>query len=195
MRTIIYLVRHGEVHNPQQIMYERLPGYRLSELGKKQAQRLGKYLSDKTISAIYASPLERTRETADIIASYQKGLTVMYDERLLEVSTEARGKSVQHLMKERWNFYKPKYTKLGGEKLSDIWKRMQTAIQDIVKKHKGKEVVMVTHGDPVMISVAKHKGKSLRLKEIRGEDYVQTAEGFRLIFDEFRATEVSKLDF
>jgi len=194
MKTVIYLVRHGEVHNPDKIMYERLPGYRLSELGIKQAHKLGQYLSGKPISAIYASPLERTRETADIIASYHRGVTVVHDERLLEVSTSARGISIAHLAEERWNFYKPKYTKLGGEKLSDIWKRMQTAIRDIIKKHKGQEVVIVSHGDPLMVSMIKHKGRPLRLMEIRSEEYVATAGGFRLVFDDFRVTEVSKLD-
>jgi broad specificity phosphatase PhoE len=195
MKTIIYLVRHGEVHNPDKIMYERLPGFRLSEIGKNQAHKLGQYLSEKPISAIYASPLERTRETADIIATYHNGLSIIYDERLLEVLTTARGKSIEYLAEERWNFYKPKYTKHGGEKLSDIWKRMQKAIYDIVKKHKGQEIVIVSHGDPLMVSMVKHKGRPLRLAEIRGEEYVQTAGGFRLVFDEFRAVEVDKLDF
>lgn len=195
MKTVVYLVRHGEVHNPKQIMYERLPGYRLSDLGIKQAHKLGQFLSGKPITAIYASPLERTRETADIIASYHRGLSVIHDERLLEVSTTARGLGITYLTEERWNFYKPKYTKLGGEKLSDIWKRMQTAIRDIVKRHKGGEVVVVSHGDPLMISMIKHIGRPLRLAEIRGVEYVATAGGFRLVFDDFRATEVSKLDF
>jgi broad specificity phosphatase PhoE len=195
MKTIIYLVRHGEVHNPQKIMYERLPGYHLSEVGKQQAHELGKYLSDKAISAIYASPLERTRQTAYIIASYHKGISIVHDERLLEVSTTARGMSIVHLEEERWNFYKPKYTKLGGEKLSDIWKRMQATFDDILTKHKGQEVVVVSHGDPVMVSMIKHKGRPLRIAEIRGAEYVQTAHGFRLVFDEFRAVEVSKLEF
>lgn len=195
MKTTIYLVRHGDVHNPDQILYERLPGFRLSELGIKQAHELGKYLSDKSITAIYASPLERTRETANIIASYHKGITVVHDERLLEVSTTARGLSLAELTVEHFDFYKPKYTKLGGEKLSDIWKRMRSSIRDIVKHHKGHEVVIVSHGDPVMVSMIRHKGRPLRIAEIRGEEYVATARGFRLVFDEFRATEVSKLDF
>ena len=72
---------------------------------------------------------------------------------------------------------------------------MQAATRDILTKHTGQEVVVVSHGDPLMISMIKHKGRPLRLVEIRGEEYVQTAGGFRLVFDEFRATEVSKLDF
>jgi len=195
MRTTIYLVRHGDVHNPDAIMYERLPGFRLSDLGRKQAHDLGKFLADKKISTIYASPLERTNETANIIASYHPGVTIAYDERLLEVSTTARGKKVVDLEAEHWNFYTPKYLENGGERLSDIWRRMSTVIREIVRKHKGQEIVVVSHGDPLMVTMIKHRGKRLKLAAIRGEEYVQTARGFRMVFEEFSVIEIDKLDF
>ena len=195
MKTVIYLVRHGEVHNPDRIMYERLPGFLLSDRGRIQAHTLGKHLSTRLLAAVYTSPLERARETADIIASYHNNVMVIHDERLLEVSTGARGMHVTHLERDHWNFYSPKYRKYHDEKMSDIWNRMRRAIRDIVKKHKGQEVVVVSHGDPLMISIAKHKGRPLRRPEIRGEEYVQTARGFRIVFEDFRATEVSKLEF
>ncbi len=195
MQTVIYLVRHGDVHNPDGVFYERLPGFYLSELGITQAHTLGKFLSDKKISAIYASPLERTNQTADIIASYQHGLNVIHDKRLLEVSSVKRGQKQADLAAERWNFYKPKYTKLGGEKLSDIWKRINSFFKEAVQKHKGQAIVVVSHGDPVMISMVKHKGKRLTVDEIRGVEYVQTARGFQFVFEEYSAVEVNKLVF
>lgn len=195
MKTVIYLVRHGDVHNPDEILYERMDGFPLSDLGRLEAHRLGKFLSDKNIYAIYASPLERTRETAGIVASYHNGLTVVHDERLLEVLTTARGKKLKDLAAERWNFYKPSYTKKGGENLADIWKRMGHFFHEALRKHKGQEIVVVSHGDPVMVTMVKHMGKRLTLASIRGEEYVQTAKGFRIVFEEFSAVEVSKLDF
>ena len=195
MQTVIYLVRHGDVHNPDGVFYERLPGFYLSELGITQAHTLGKFLSDKKISAIYASPLERTHQTADIIASYQHGLNVVHDKRLLEVSSVKRGQKQADLAAERWNFYKPKYTKLGGEKLSDVWKRINSFFKEAVQKHKGQAIVVVSHGDPVMISMVKHKGKRLTVDEIRGVEYVQTARGFQFVFEEYSAVEVNKLVF
>ena len=195
MQTVIYLVRHGDVHNPDGVFYERLPGFYLSELGITQAHTLGKFLSDKKISAIYASPLERTNQTADIIASYQHGLNVIHDKRLLEVSSVKRGQKQADLAAERWNFYKPKYTKLGGEKLSDVWKRINSFFKEAVQKHKGQAIVVVSHGDPVMISMVKHKGKRLTVDEIRGVEYVQTARGFQFVFEEYSAVEVNKLVF
>ena len=195
MKTVIYLVRHGEVHNPEGIFYERLPGFHLSDLGVAQVHELGKFLSDKGVSAIYASPLERTRQTADIIASYQRGVAVTHDKRLLEVSSMIRGQKQVDLALERWNFYKLKYTKLGGEKLSDIWKRIGSFFKETVRKHKGQAIVVVSHGDPIMISMVKHKGKRLSVHEIRGVEYVQTAKGFQFIFEEFTAVEVNTLNF
>lgn len=193
MKTTIYLVRHGDVHNPEQILYERLPGYRLSELGKKQAHDLGKFLGKKKITALYASPMERTVETAGIVASYHSGLIIAEDDRLIEVSTIARGRKLAELAAEHWDFYRPLYTNQGGETLQDIWKRMQKAIGDVVHKHSGQEVVVVSHGDPIMISMVKHKGKRLTVGSIRGEGYVQTAKGFILVFEGLKILDVKVL--
>jgi broad specificity phosphatase PhoE len=195
MRTTIYLVRHGDVHNPDQIMYERIPGFRLSELGRTQAHALGKFLSGKKIQALYASPLERTIETATIISSYHKSLSIIRDERLLEVSTVARGMSVRDLAQMRWDFYKPEFTQKGGETLLDIWKRMSLFLGEVVKKHAGQEIVVVSHGDPIMITAIAHKGEPIQLESIRGSEYVQTAKGYEMIFTSSRAVSVKMLDF
>jgi broad specificity phosphatase PhoE len=195
MKTTIYLVRHGDVHNPDGVFYERIPGFRLSDLGNTQAHALGKFLSTKTIAAIYASPLQRTQETATIVASYHATLSVVSDDRLIEVSSIKRGQKQAELAMDRWNFYLPKYTKQGGEKLSDIWRRMKHVIGEKVKAHQGQEIILVSHGDPIMISRAKYRGKPLALSSIRGEGYVQTAKGVALVFDESGIVDVSDLDF
>lgn len=195
MRTVIYLVRHGDVHNPDAIFYERIPGFQLSDLGRVQAHALGKFLSQKSPATIYASPLERTQETARIIASYQKNIAVTLDERLLEVSSVVRGKKQEDLARIRWNFYRREYTKLGGESLADIWRRMQDFFKETVKKHAGQVIVVVSHGDPIMVSMIKHKGKRLSLAEIRGEDYVDTAKGFTLVYEGAIPTMVERLQF
>lgn len=196
MSTTIYLVRHGAVENPGQVIYGRMPGFPLSPEGREQAHRLGKHLSGKTISALYASPLDRTRETAGIIASFHRNVTIHFDERLLEVhSPGLEGKLFADFAREEWNFYKPGYIKkYGGERLIDIWKRMQEFLVESARKHQGQEIVAVSHGDPIMIVQAKHRGKRLTLGEIRGPEYVGTAQGIQLDFDEFGAVEVAKID-
>ena len=65
MTTTIHLVRHGEVHNPDDIYYGRIPGYRLSERGREQAAAAGKFLAKRRLAAIYASPQQRAQETAE----------------------------------------------------------------------------------------------------------------------------------
>ena len=66
--TIVHLLRHGEVHNPEGVLYGRLPGYQLSELGRAMAQRIADHLADADIAHVGASPLERAQETAQPIA-------------------------------------------------------------------------------------------------------------------------------
>jgi len=184
MQTTIYLVRHGHVHNPDAVFYERMEGFGLSDIGRQQAHTIGRILSFKSISKIYTSPLERTRQTAAIIASFHKNLEIIHDERLLEVRSPLRGKKMEDLAKQRWNFYEPKNGKHTGESLEDVWNRMNAFFTDITNVHKGQEIVVVSHGDPIMISMVKHRGKRLSLDTIRGEEYVDTGTGYQLFFDE-----------
>ncbi|HZB51818.1 MAG TPA: histidine phosphatase family protein, partial [Mycobacteriales bacterium] len=81
--TIVHMLRHGEVHNPDHIMYGRLPGWHLSGLGRGMAERVAKKISDRDIVHLVSSPLERARETAAPLAE-ALGLSVHVDDRLLE---------------------------------------------------------------------------------------------------------------
>lgn len=195
MKTTIYLVRHGEVYNPKRVVYGWMPGFPLSDNGRLQVHTLGKHLSGRRIQAIYTSPLTRARETASIISSYHAGVPVIHDELLLEVhSPQLEGTSFDEAEKMQWDFYQDKYYVLGQERVEDVWKRMNNALQAIRVKHKGKEVVAVSHADPIMITITQFQGLPLRGNEIDRNNYVPTADGFTLIFDESGAVEVSKLD-
>ena len=78
--TVVHLMRHGEVHNPEGVLYGRLPDYHLSELGKEMAERVADHLSGRDITHVVASPLERAQETAAPIAAAH-GLVTAADER------------------------------------------------------------------------------------------------------------------
>ena len=67
--TKVHVMRHGEVHNPEGILYGRLPGYRLSDRGRAQAQRVADSLAGNDIAAVIASPLQRAQETATPVAA------------------------------------------------------------------------------------------------------------------------------
>jgi broad specificity phosphatase PhoE len=78
-------VRHAQVWNPEGVVYARLPGFHLSDQGRQEAAALGDSLRAAPVQAIYASPLERASETAEILAA-PHGLSVVVDDRLVEWS-------------------------------------------------------------------------------------------------------------
>ena len=83
VRTTVHVMRHGEVHNPDKILYGRLPDYHLSERGRAQAQAVADWLATRDIVYVVASPLERAQETAAPIAA-GLGLPVDTDDELIE---------------------------------------------------------------------------------------------------------------
>src|ERR1700684_1670449 len=66
--TVVHLLRHGEVENPKGIIYGRIPGFGLSEDGRMMAKAAADYLAERDVVAIFTSPLERARETAEPLA-------------------------------------------------------------------------------------------------------------------------------
>ena len=91
VKTIVHLLRHGEVHNPQGILYGRSTGYHLSERGRAMADRVADRIGDRDITHIVSSPLERAQETAMPLAAV-RGLTVELDERVIESGNIFEGK-------------------------------------------------------------------------------------------------------
>ena len=87
----VHLLRHGEVHNPDGILYGRLPGFRLSDLGVAQAEMAAQFLAARDIGYLVSSPLERAQQTAQPLADLT-GLDVATDERLIEAANELEGR-------------------------------------------------------------------------------------------------------
>jgi broad specificity phosphatase PhoE len=79
----LYLIRHGEVHNPHQVEYRRLPGYHLSEKGRNEVRITASLLARIPLQNIWVSPLERTVETAEIINEYHH-IPLVLEERIVE---------------------------------------------------------------------------------------------------------------
>ena len=151
----IHLVRHGEVENPKGIIYGRLPGFHLSERGRRQAEAAAERLKDADIGAIWASPLERAQETATFIAE-RHGLAVTTDDRLLESvnSFEGVGKTAYALLRNPrhwWRFRNPMKPSW-GESFRDIQARMTSAVTDAIGAAGGREVVVVSHMTPVIVA-------------------------------------------
>ena len=153
VRTIVHVMRHGEVYNPKKILYGRLPGYHLSEKGRTQAQAVADVLADHDIAMVVASPLERAQETAGPIAACHD-LPVETDPDLIESLNFFEGRRVSpgdgawRDPRGWWalrNPIKPSW----GEPYTDIAVRMTTAIDKARARAAGHEAVCVSHQLPV----------------------------------------------
>src|SRR3984885_15386702 len=91
--TFVHLLRHGEVHNPDHVLYGRLPGYHLSANGRMMAAAAADYFDGRPVAAVFASPLERAQEPAQPAAD-RLGLQIVTDDRIIESSNGLEGKSV-----------------------------------------------------------------------------------------------------
>lgn len=144
----IYFVRHGLVHNPKQVFYGRLPRFKLSDFGLRQAEGLGPFFSGKPVDGIFSSPLLRTRQTAQKIAAVKGISRIRQDADLLETYTPYDGRPVEELDRIDWEIYvhsRPPY-----EQPADILTRASRFIESVRKQYTGKHIVAVTHGDVIL---------------------------------------------
>ncbi|HNM85991.1 MAG: histidine phosphatase family protein [Mycobacterium sp.] len=163
--TRVHVMRHGEVHNPEGILYGRLPGYRLSERGLAQAQAVADTLARNDIIAVIASPLQRAQETATPIAAAH-GLVLGTDEDLIESSNYFQGKrmspgdGVWRNPQVWWQVRNP-FTPSWGEPYRQIAARMTAAVHRARDLAEGHEVVCVSHQLPVETLRRSMEGKRL----------------------------------
>lgn len=156
--TTVHLMRHGEVFNPNKVLYGRIPGYHLSELGHQMAQRVADHFaaSDFDVTVVTASPLQRAQETAAPIGA-AFGLEVGTDERLIEAGNYFEGKtfgvgdgSLRH--PEHWphliNPFKPSW----GEPYTEQVERMHAAVEHAREQAEGHEAILVSHQLPIWIA-------------------------------------------
>ena len=164
-RTTVHLLRHGEVENPGRILYGRLPGYHLSELGRRMADLAAEYLADHDVVHVVSSPLERARETAAPIAA-SHGLDVTLDARVIESENAFEGLPVAggagllrhpRLWPKMIDPFRPSW----GEPYTQIVLRMRDAIVDARTAARGHEAVVVSHQSPVWLIRLATEGRSL----------------------------------
>ncbi|MDZ5663227.1 histidine phosphatase family protein [Nocardioides sp. zg-1308] len=153
-RTIVHLLRHGEVHNPGGVLYGRLDGFHLSDLGRQMAHRIAEAVGHRDIVHMRTSPLERARETGAPLAE-ARGLTPTVDPRVIESSNEFQGVNFgggamtfvkqPWLLRHMYNPFKPSW----GEPYDEIAGRMVAAIHDARDAARGHEAVIVSHQLPI----------------------------------------------
>ncbi len=101
-QTTISLIRHGQVYNPGRVIYGRLPGFGLSNVGKRQVESTAEYLRLTNLAVIYSSPLLRARETADIIQQFHKDQSVMIADPINEVRFQFEGQPMDNMADRNW---------------------------------------------------------------------------------------------
>jgi len=154
--TIVHLLRHGEVHNPEGVLYGRRPGYHLSELGRTMAERVADMVGGRDITHVVASPLERAQETATPLAK-ARGVDIVTDARVIESSNVFEGQRfgvgdgiLKHPegWRHLWNPFRPSW----GEPYKEVVARMMAAVHDARDLARGHEVVVVSHQLPIWIT-------------------------------------------
>jgi len=184
MQTTIYLIRHGEVKNPDKIIYGRLPNFGLTDKGKEEAAETAGFLQDKHIAAIYSSPLERAKQTAEIIQKKLGLPEIYFSDQLTETLTSYQGKKFSSLDELQSEVYlKPLDPK--DETIEDLAQRMIIFLHGVINKNEGKHVVIVSHGDPIMALKAKikHGNKPLEFYSFKTDNYIQHAEIYEITAD------------
>jgi len=151
--TTVHVLRHGEVYNPDRILYGRLPDFHLSELGKQMAKAAAEALARHDVTYVVASPLDRAQETAAPIAA-EFGLEIATDTRLIESANFFEGKRVSVgdgvLRNPRnWWVLRDPITPSWGEPYLAIAQRMFAALQAARVAAEGHEAVCVSHQLPI----------------------------------------------
>ncbi|HUP85653.1 MAG TPA: MSMEG_4193 family putative phosphomutase [Acidimicrobiales bacterium] len=165
--TVLY-VRHGQTPTTGSVLPGRAKGLHLADTGKRQAEAVAERLQAmKAVDALYASPLERTRETAAPIGK-ARGLKVVADRGLLECDFgEWTGRNLKDLMKlPEWSTvqrYPSGFRFPGGESFAEMQTRITGAVAALVARHPGGTIVCVSHADPIKAAVAAALGTHLDL--------------------------------
>ena len=165
MAQTIHFVRHGEVHNPEKILYGLQPGWRLSDRGNEMASVIGEWSAKLDLGAIHSSPLQRAQETvAPIIARHKLSLTT--DKNLIEASNIFEGKKfelgsgvLRHPSSWRYlyNPWKPSW----GEPYDQLISRMLKGLFAARDAAGGKDAICVSHQLPIWILRSAVEGRRL----------------------------------
>ncbi len=165
MAQTIHFVRHGEVHNPEKILYGLQPGWRLSDRGNEMAAVIGEWSTKLDLGAIHSSPLQRAQETvAPIIKAHNLQLTT--DENLIEASNIFEGKKFElgsGVLKhpKSWRYLYNPWRPSWGEPYDQIINRMLKALFAARDSAGGKDAICVSHQLPIWILRSAVEGRRL----------------------------------
>jgi broad specificity phosphatase PhoE len=152
VKTTVHLLRHGEVHNPDRILYGRLPGFRLSADGQAMARAAAEALRGHDLREVVSSPLQRAQETAAPIAA-AFGLPVTVDDRLIEAANIFEGAAALEdgawKSPDNWKHLRNPFQPSWGEPYVELAHRMLAAAEDVRDRVLGHEAVCISHQLPI----------------------------------------------
>jgi broad specificity phosphatase PhoE len=163
-RTIVHLVRHGEVDNPAGLLYGRLPDYHLSDLGIQMAERVAEHLGERDVVHLRSSPLERAQETAAPMAE-AFGLPIVIDSRVIEAVNYFEGLRLSFAGALRhpknWLYFRNPFKPSWGEAYTEVLARTRLAMRDAAEAALGHEAVIVSHQLPIWIARINAEGRRM----------------------------------
>jgi broad specificity phosphatase PhoE len=163
--TIIHLLRHGEVVNPQRVMYGRLPGYHLTANGRSMAEAAADFFAERPVVALYCSPLERAQETARPTAE-RLGLDIVTDDRLIEPWNHFEGLTFgvgdgSLRRPAHWPYLVNPFKPSWGEAYRAVAARVWAVMTDARAVAAGQEAVCVSHQLPIWVTRRMAEGRRL----------------------------------
>jgi broad specificity phosphatase PhoE len=164
-RTIVHLLRHGEVSNPDHVLYGRLPGFHLTDAGQAMAKRAAAEVAERDIVTVISSPLERAIETATPVAE-QFDLDIAIDERLIEATNVFEGLTFgvgdgSLRRPAHWRYLTNPFRPSWGEPYRDLATRVLAAVASARDAARGHEAICVSHQLPIWTARQKVAGKHL----------------------------------
>lgn len=188
-------MRHADVENPHRVSYGHLPGFRLSSLGRSQASAVGRSLRDSGIRRILHSPLERTRETAELVnAQLPSPVPLIPEPALVEAEFGRYLQGVPYwqipLRRPGWLVHKVRRgTMPGDEPLEKLGGRVRDVILRLAHDHPGEVSLCVSHADPIQAAWVLLEGRPANEAEM-GRKTVQRASVLDITVQGDRVTEV-----
>ena len=193
--SVVHLVRHGQVHNPDGVLYGRTPGFGLSELGRRMAQRLAEHFADVPLVHLVSSPLQRAQETIAPIAAAHPHLEVHIDDRVVEAANVFEGRSFGKrneilLRPSSWWAMRNPLRPSWGEPYTSIVARMRTALADAASHAVGGQALVLSHELPIWMARSWAEGRSLVHDPRRRQTRLASVTTFT-----FKGTHLVRVDY
>lgn len=196
--TIIYFIRHGEYKNPNNIVPWRLPHFPLSDEGIKNINKDADYFKDKKIEVIYSSPILRAKQSAKIIGK-KLSKKVIISSLISEVHTPLQNRhlSYEEFYKRKVNiFFDEFHVENNGESIDKIFLRVNKLVKKVYQKHDRKNIIFVSHGDPIMIySMIKRDIKVKNGDLMHEKYYIPKAGIIRVEIKNKRVIDISPINY